>query len=74
MNAIHNERVKLAASALSNTGVAITITGVVTPVANFLYGSGPLSLALYKVAPGLFLLGVALHILPQLVLGRLEDV
>ena len=33
MNAIHNERVKLAASALSNTGVAITVTGAVTPAA-----------------------------------------
>jgi len=39
MGLIYNERVKLFAAALSNTGVAIVITGVIGPVAALLNGS-----------------------------------
>ncbi len=74
MNAIHNERVKLAASALSNVGVAIAVTGAVTPVISLLYGIVPFSFTLFKAGPSLLLVGVALHILAQLFLGRLKDV
>ena len=39
MNAIHNERVKLTATALNNTGIAAVVTGMVAPVASTLYGT-----------------------------------
>ena len=74
MNAIHSERVKLAASALSNTGVAITVTGVITPVVAVLYGTAPLNATLFPVTPALLFIGIAFHVQAQLVLGRLKDV
>ena len=39
MKAIHNERVKLTATALNNTGIAAVVTGMVAPVASTLYGT-----------------------------------
>jgi len=36
---VHNERVKLLATALSNTGVATVVTAIIAPIAGFLYGS-----------------------------------
>ena len=74
MGVIHNKRVKLAAQALSNTGVAITVTGVVTPVEAALYGTVPLNATLFPVTPALLFIGIAFHVLAQLALGRLEDV
>ena len=74
MSVIHDERVKLAAQAISNLGVAIIITGVITPVAGILYGTAPLSATLFPVAPALLFIGFAVHIVAQLTLGRLKDV
>ena len=74
MNAVHNKRVELAASALSNTGVAITVTGVITPVVAVLYGTAPLNATLFPVTPALLFIGVAFHVLAQLILGRFKDV
>jgi VIT1/CCC1 family predicted Fe2+/Mn2+ transporter len=71
---IHNERVKLVMQALSNTGVAITATGVITPVVAVLYGTAPLNATLFPVTPALLFIGIAFHVLAQLALGRLKDV
>ena len=74
MSAIHNERVKLLAQALSNTGIAVAVTGVITPVAAALYGTVPLNATLYPVTLALFLISIAFHIAAQYTLGRLNDV
>lgn len=74
MNAIHNERVKLAASALSNMGIAIIITGLVTAFAAVLHGAAPLNATLLPTALALALIGFALLAVARLLLGRLEDV
>ncbi len=74
MNAIHNERIKLAAQALNNMSVAITTTGVITQVVAVLYGTAPLNATLFPVAPALLFIGFAVHISAQLTLGRLKDV
>jgi hypothetical protein len=39
MNLIHNERTKLLATGLNNTGVATVVTAFVAPIAAFFYGS-----------------------------------
>ena len=74
MNGVHNERVKLAAQAISNTGIAIAATGVITPVVAVLYGTAPLNATLFPVTPALLFIGIAFHIVAQLALGRLKDV
>ena len=74
MSMIHNERVKLAASALSKTGVALIIAGVVTAVAAFSHETAPLNATLLPTALALALIGFALLAVARLLLGRLEDV
>jgi hypothetical protein len=75
MSLIHNERVKLLASAVNTLSVAHVVTGIVAPVASIVYHLG---------APGVwnswwFLIGGAwlfagagLHLGAQLLLGRLK--
>jgi hypothetical protein len=43
MSLVYNERIKLFATALSNTGIATIVTSIVAPMAAFLYGSAALS-------------------------------
>ena len=74
MSVIYNERVKLAAQAVSNTGVAITVTGVVTLVVAVVYGTAPLNATLFPITPALLFIGFAFHVAAQLTLGRLKDV
>lgn len=74
MNLVHNERVKLLAQAISNMGVATAVTGAITPVVAVLYGTAPLNATLFPVAPVLFFIGFAAHVVAQLTLGRLKDV
>ena len=38
MDAIYNERLRLLATALNNTAVAIFATAIIAPIAGFLYG------------------------------------
>lgn len=38
-NLVRNERTKLLATALNNTGVATPVTAIIAPVAWFLYGT-----------------------------------
>ena len=42
-DAVHNERVKLTATAINNVGVAAVVTGVIVPVAAFAYRTAPSS-------------------------------
>jgi hypothetical protein len=39
MNPAHNERIKLAANALNNLGVAAIVTGAIAPTAAYLTGT-----------------------------------
>ena len=43
MSLVRNERIKLVATALSNTAVATVVTAIIAPVAGFLYGSSPIA-------------------------------
>ena len=74
MSLVENERTKLLATALNNVGVATIITGVVAPTVATLYGA---SIAgkdqWWFLVGGVWLLaGIGLHILGQVVLGRLK--
>jgi hypothetical protein len=74
MSLVHNERMKLLASAMSNTGVATIVTAIVAPTAGFFYGSAAPSGGWWPVlALAWFVGGMSLHITAQLLLGRLEE-
>jgi len=67
MSLIHNERMKLLATARSNTGVATIVTAIVAPTAAFLYGSASPPGGWWPVlALAWFLGGISLHITAQL--------
>ena len=74
MSLIHNERTKLAATALSNTAVATIVTAIVAPVVGFLYGSPTASANTWWLVIGVswFFLGLVLHMFAQMLLGRLR--
>jgi len=74
MSLVRNERIKLVATALSNTAVATVVTAIIAPVAGFLYGSSPIASSWWPLMGIVWLLaGLSLHIIGQLVLGRLEE-
>jgi hypothetical protein len=75
MNLIHNERTKLLATALNNSAVATTVTAIVAPIVGFLYGSPNLAATRWwpLIGAAWLLVGLGLHILGQIVLGRLKD-
>ncbi|MFL5092785.1 MAG: hypothetical protein ACJ8D7_20670, partial [Xanthobacteraceae bacterium] len=72
---IHNERTKLLASALNNTGVATVVTAIIAPIVGFPYGSPSAAATKWWPLIGLvwLLVGLGLHIAAQVVLGRLRD-
>jgi p-aminobenzoyl-glutamate transporter AbgT len=74
MSLVENERTKLLATALNNVGVATLITGVVAPTAATLYGAANAGKDhwWFVVAGVWFLAGIGLHVLGQVVLGRLK--
>jgi hypothetical protein len=71
---IHNERTKLLAAAVNTTAVATIIAGVIAPMAGLFYGSSSISVGAWWVfGSALWLLvGFALHLVAQVVLGRLR--
>jgi hypothetical protein len=75
MHLIHNERTKLLATGLNNTAVATIVTAIIAPVVGFLYGSPSAAASRWWSVIGLvwFLVGLALHVTAQFVLGRLRD-
>ena len=73
---VHNERIKLTASWLSAIGTALVAAGVFAPVAAFMYGLSrpePPGLPLSVATIACFVVGVALHVLGRLALGRLRE-
>lgn len=74
MSLIQNERIKLFAAALSNTGVATIVTAIVAPTAGLLYGSNAIASNQWPlIGLAWFLGGLALRITGQIVLGRLRE-
>lgn len=75
MSLVHNERLKLAATALNQLATAALIIGVFTPMVAVLYGTVAVT-----AAPPLALLagfaffvgGIVLHALAHLLLGGLK--
>lgn len=74
MSLVHNERIKLAATALNNLGVATLATGIVAPAIGFLYGTANPETHGWWLLIGVawLLAGAALHFMAQIVLGRLR--
>ena len=74
MSMIHNERTKLLATALNNVGVATLITGVVAPTVATLYGATNVGGdRLWFLVAGVWLLaGIGLHLVAQLIIGKLK--
>ena len=74
MSLIRNERIKLFAAALSNTGVATIVTAIIAPMAGLLYGSGNIANNQWPwIGLAWFSGGLVLHILAQVALGRLRE-
>ena len=73
---IQNEQTKLTANWLNALATALVATAVFAPLAALLYGvSGAPSsgLPLLLTAVACFVVGVSLHILARLALGRLRE-
>jgi p-aminobenzoyl-glutamate transporter AbgT len=74
MNLIHNERIKLLATALNNTAVATLVTVVIAPIAALLYGSVAIASAWWPLLGFAWIFaGSSLHLTAQLTLGRLKE-
>ena len=76
MALVINERVKLTANWLSALGTALAAAGVFAPALAFLYGLSRPELSgvpLSVVTAGCFAMGVFLHVLGRLTLGRLRQ-
>lgn len=72
MSLVRNERLKLLAAALNNTGVA-TVAALVAPLANLPYAGASLpDQQVLSLGIPWFLVGAALHMAAQWVLGRLK--
>ena len=65
MSLIHNERIKLLASALNNLGIGAIIAGIVAPMVNG-------TLADFAHLATWLMLGGDLIVMAQVVLGRLQ--
>lgn len=73
MDAIHNERVKLIATALNNTAIATVVTGLIAPAANILYGLATLRTPYWWLVAASWLCGgLALHLGARWALGGLR--
>lgn len=73
---VANERTKLTATWLNALATALVATGVFAPAAALLYGvsgSARPGLALLLTTLACFVVGVFLHILGRLALGRLRE-
>ena len=74
MGLVQNERIKLLAAAISTTGVATIVTAVIAPVAATFYGSMSVTVESWWVIGLIWLLvGSALHLVAQAILGRLRE-
>jgi hypothetical protein len=74
MSLVQNERIKLFATALSTTGVATVVTSFIAPISGYLYGSSSVSGGNWWLVSIVWLfVGFALHLVAQIVLGRLRE-
>ncbi|WP_157223372.1 hypothetical protein [Rhodovulum sp. PH10] len=74
MGLVPNERTKLFATALNNLAVATVVTAIIAPIAGFLYGAVATPRSWWPVMGAVwFLVGIGLHLVAQLVLGRLRE-
>ncbi|WP_048710768.1 hypothetical protein [Microvirga massiliensis] len=77
MSLIHNERVKLSASALNGVGVAMIAAGFVTPLVAMTFdvpGSAARGALVTTLAALAWLVaGVSLHLLARRLLGGLQE-
>jgi len=74
MSLVYNERIKLLAVALNNAAVATVAAAIIAPMAGFLYGSSAIASSRWPFIGLAWLLGgLSLHVVAQLVLGRLKD-
>jgi hypothetical protein len=77
MPLIQNERVKLTATWLNTLAAATIVTGVLAPIAAFVFGlpaSGAISVRTFLFAAVAWLLsGMILHWVARYVLGSLEE-
>jgi len=74
MGLVQNERIKLLATAVSTTGVATIVTAFIAPIAAYLYGTSTVNAGNWWLLSIVWLLvGFGLHIVAQIVLGRLRE-
>jgi hypothetical protein len=75
MSLIHNERIKLLATALNNMAVATIITAIVGPTVGILNGASSAAITAWWVLSGAlwFLAGIGLHLVGLGALGRLKS-
>jgi hypothetical protein len=75
LHLVRNERLKLLASAISNSAVATFVTAIVAPIAGWLYGvPSVVSGEGWPLIGGAWLLlAVVLHVVAQIILGRLRE-
>jgi hypothetical protein len=73
MALVYNERIKLPATALNNTAVAVLVTAVIGPIVGLLNGFGAVTNTGWSFLGVLwFLVGIGLHSVAQMVLGSLR--
>ncbi|MGI4953088.1 MAG: hypothetical protein ACRYGM_14895 [Janthinobacterium lividum] len=73
MSLVHNERLKLSATALNNASVGTVVTGLIAPSASFLYGVVTPSGRLWWLVALAWLSGaIALHAAARLALKGLK--
>ena len=69
---IHNERIKLLATFVNGTGIAVFAVGGLAPVFSGLYGSSGTTAFLLLVSAVCFLVACALHYAGSVILKRLK--
>lgn len=73
---VHNERTKLTAAWLNGLGTALVAAGFFAPAAALLYGLSPPATGLnymFGLGFGCLGLGIGLHVVGRVVLGRLHE-
>ena len=74
MDFIHNERIKLAATAFNNAGVATFAAGILGPTIGYVYGTSGVDTGGWWLMIGIvwFLVGAALSSMGWITLGLLR--
>jgi methylmalonyl-CoA mutase cobalamin-binding subunit len=71
---VHNEQLKLAATAFNNLGVAVIVTGIIVPVVALAYQTAVPKTRYWAVFALLWsLVGAVLHLIARRVIERLEE-